>query len=274
MRKRTRVLLIVLSIISTLPACFLIVLSAAAIFLPEKLFVRITSKDHMQTLSQTVSPYPFTDTIQSENPGVCDNGTLRLNLPDNLEYVQTDQHGLLYTNAAEALMNTAQVYVKFTSVSASYGFERIKPVYLEEGIWAFNRCMPENNYELWDFILNLTEEQFDERWPSLRPEDSRSRSLYITAIGAKEKVWKCKTEKQPAFCNEAYRTDDIYQYENETAKGFVILREKEDAFPEQYSLDLWLYDKNDLNRSCRAILFSKDIHLLTQIANSAVILPE
>lgn len=274
MKKGTRVLLIVLGVISALPACFFIVLSAAAIFLPEKLFVRITSKEHTQTLSRTVGPYPFSDTMMPENPRACENETLRLNLPGNLNYIKTDAHGLLYANADEALMNKAQVYVNFTTVSASYGFERIKPVYLEEGIWAFNRSMPENEYELWEFILNLTEDQFDERWPSLRPEAARSRSLYVTAIGAKEKVWKCKTEKQYAFCNEAYRTEDIYQYENETAKGFVIQREKEDTVPAQYSLDLWLYDKNDLNRSCRAILISEDIQLLAQIANSAEILPE
>lgn len=270
MKKGTTALLIVIGVISILPACFFVFLSSAAIFLPEKLFVRIFHTDYSQKVT---NPYPFSDTLMPENPTMCEGGRMRLYLPGNLNYINTDAHGLLYTNADEGLMETTRVYVKFTSVSASYDFGRIKPVYLAEGIQAFNRTMPDNEYELWDFVLNLTEDQFDERWPSLKPKDARSRSLYVTAIGAKEKVWKCKTEKQQVFCNEAYRTEDIYQFENETAKGFVILREKEDAFPEQYSLDLWLYDKNDLDQSCRAILISEDMHLLTQIANSAEILP-
>ena len=269
MKKGTRILLIVLGVISMLPVCFFTLISAAAIFLPEKLFVRISSSNY----SQTVSPYPFSDSVLPEDPVPCEDDSLRLYLPGNLRYAGTDAHGLLYTNAGEGLMHTTQVYVKFTSVSASYNFGRIKPVYLAEGIGAFNRTMPDNEYELWDFVLNLTEDQFDERWPSLRREDARSRSLYVTAIGAKEKVWKCNTKRQYVFCREAFRTEDIYHFENETAKGFVILREKEETVPVQYSLDLWLYDKNDLNRSCRAILLSEDLQLLTQIANSAEMKP-
>ncbi len=270
MKKGPHFLLITIGIILMLPVLFLGFTVFAAAFLPEKVFMRIFNSD----FNQTVSPYPFSDALLPENPKACEGSSMRLYLPGNLEYVKTDAHGMLYTNANEGLMQTTQVHVRFSSLAASYDHCGIKPVYLEKGIWAYNRSVPENEYELWDFILNLTEDQYDEHWPSIKPEVSRAQSLYTTALSAKEKVWKCKTEKQAVFGNEAYRTKDIYHFENETAKGFVILREKEETVPVQYSLDLLLFDQNDLDWCSRAVLISEDMQLLTQIANSAEILQD
>lgn len=269
MKKETRTLLIVLGIVTTLPGFLALFIVAFVIFVPQKWIVRMNHND----INRTVSPYPFTDTKIPDDPVSCSDPDLRLYLAGNLEYAGTDERGALYTNAAEGLEHTTQVSVKFSAPAASYNDWRIRSVYWEEGIWAFHCEMPKNAYEVWDFILNLTEEQFDERWPGLLSKDARAGSLYVTAMGTKEKVWQCKTEKQTAFANEAYQTKDIYHFENETAQGFVILREKEEAFPAQYALELWLFDKNDLNRSCRAILFSGDIQLLAQIANTAEIVP-
>ncbi len=264
MKKETRTLLIVLGIVFVLPVLLVGMLFFASVILPEKWVARIRNSHR----DQTVSPYPFADAGLPDAPTACESSSgLRLYLPGDLSYEKTDAKGLLYTDADKGLTQTARVYVKFTKPADSYK-QRVKPVYLEEGIWAFSASKPENEYELWDFILNLTEEQFDEPRQNLSPAVQRARSLYITAVGAKENAWKRKS-----LSDDIYRTEDIYRFEHETAKGFVLLLENEESVPAEYALDLWLYDKNDLNRCCRAVLYSGDMQLLAQIANTAEIVP-
>ena len=261
MKKGTRRLLIVLGIVITLPVFLLAWLIVAAIVLPRKTFVAVFYSHS----KETTEPYPFADTVLPEHPTVCEGDGLRLYLPGDLTYTGTDAQGLLYTDAKQGLTQTGSVHIRFADVSATYT-HKVQQVYLDEGMWAFSKDKPENEYGLWDFILNLTADQFDEQYPGFSSGVTRSKTLYATAMAAKMKAWK-----DLEFGDAVYRVDAVYQFETETAKGFAVRRETEKTLSAQHSLDLWLYDKTDLNRSCRALLFSEDMQLLTQIAGTAEI---
>ena len=241
-----------------------------AIFVPTKALVRLPGDEY----NLTSVPFPYTDTKLPENYVPVEERGLRLYLPDDMTETGHIQGTVIFSGKNESASKKLQTQVMFRDVASNFDHQRIKPEYLEEGIWAYHRSAPETEYELWDFILNLTEDDYDSKWPKFRPKDARASSLYTVSMGIKRDIWHGKTRICSEPENGNYLTKEIYSFENETAKGFLILRETQETAPKKYALYLWLYDRNDLNRSCGALLFSEDMQTLHQIANSAQIVQE
>ncbi len=239
-----------------LAAILITSLIVIAFFLPAKVLVRMCDGG----CGSKLAPYPYTDTIIPESFHSVTERGLKLCLPDYMIWADEDEDAVVYTNDCNASEPHAEVRVEYTDVAEMFDHNAVKPEYITEGIWAFDRSVPETEYELWDFILNLTEDDYHAVWHRFLPKNARAESLYLKTVKTKNEI-----------CN---KVGNVYQFENETAKGFVILNVEETHSPQLYELFLWLYDKDDLNRSCGAILVSDDFQVIKQIANSAEILPK
>lgn len=116
---------------------------------------------------------------------------------------------------------------------------------------------PENTYEAFDFIFNVTPKDFG------IIKHGHSPLFIITVANTKEATI-------PAFCADC---NEFYSFETEKGIGFLTFYGRSRK-KEQYKYLVELYDKNDLNRSNSVIVSSRDKETAFKIAESLEIAEE
>ena len=207
--------------------------------------------------------YPFEEKgTPADWVPVAEDG-LQLSLPASVKKVERD--GLeklsvkIYANTDVAEGENADPKVVFMDNSdlpkmefiGENGFTQEQ---FDRGMRGIRTEKPENNYEFWRILYDVTPKDYNFH------KHGTWRFYY--------QLMQMKEEMYPAIGGSGYH------FETENAKGFVLNYGKPERANEYYALLIELYDKNDLDRRCSAIVKSKDETMLHQIANSAQIVPE
>lgn len=210
-----------------------------------------TTKDS-EILNKTLIANPYTGTeIPADYRRISACG-LTVSAPKEVEkfkdkfHIYSDQNGITV------------LFVDADNVSDSFIFVDTKDGYSNEdydrGTCAIKMDKPENNYEMYNMILNVTP-------ADLRITKHGASRFLIDLMNSKETLW-------PSMGLEGY------PFETEHGKGFLFLYAEPHDEMNSYAALVELFDKEHLNRQYSAIIKAPTKEEAMTIASTADVDPE
>ena len=221
--------------------------------------VRIFTNKMFSYQNTVLGDYPYAELgTPSDYKPVTELG-LQLMLPQSAEKLDKATSLKIYSNKDTKPEGEETLAVAFLDHSATEDMELIgeKGFTQEEfdrGIRGIRRKKPENNYESWDMLYNITPSEYN-------IHKHGTWKFYFQLMRMKEELY-------PAVGQVGYH------FENETAKGFVFEYGKPGADSSNYALLIELYGTDDPDCCHGALIKSKDYDMLKKIANSARVVPD
>lgn len=221
--------------------------------------VRIIANRMFSYQDTVLGDYPYAEigTLSDYKP-VTEYG-LQLMLPQSAEKLDKSSSLKIYSNKDSKPASEETLAVAFLDHSAAEDMELIgengfTQEQFDRGMRGIRRAKPNDNYECWDMLYNVTPSDYNVR-------KHGTWKFYLQLMRMKDELYAGVGEVG-------------YHFENDTAKGFVFEYGKPGADSSNYALLIELYGKDDLNRCHGALIKSKDYDMLKKIANSAQVVPE
>lgn len=245
----------------------LIVLAVFVYAFGFQLAAKIYVEKKYEHYSCSLSEFPYGEIKTPENWKTIECEGMTLKVPEKIHQLypdgDSDAKQRLFSDAEKnpdtAIMFLEQTEFEFseTFVDESGSFTKSE---IEKAMKNTGYEYPENMYEFYDFIFNVTPKDFG------IVKHGKSPLFLISVADSKEILY---TSMTAGVC------DEVYSFETENAVGFLMLygvpNEKN---KNRYSYLVDLYDKDNLNKSNSVIIKSADKQTTLEIAASAEIAEE
>lgn len=222
----------------------------------------------------TLSEFPYDEVKAPENWKTIECEGMTLKVPDKIHQLYQDGDSEVkkrfFVDAEEnpdtAVMFVEQFEMEFTGLfeGESTYFDRSD---IEKAMKSAGYEYPENMYEFYDFIYNVTPKDFGVI------KHGKSPMFMISVADSKDTLYGAMTAGR--HLSDSDVCGEVFSFETENAVGFFMLygvpNEKN---KNKYSYLVELYDKENLNKSNSVIVKSTDRNTALEIAASAEIAEE
>lgn len=236
--------------------CCLIILLILMYVFGFQLIAKIYVNNKYEHINCTAKEFPYDEIQTPENWKTVECEGLTLKVPDEINNLYTDGDSEARKRVfADDEQNTTVFFAEKTE--HDFSLESFDADFLEKD---FRKAMksvdykyPENTYEFFDMAFNVTSDDFGIL------KHGKSPLMIIQIADMKEIVYN----------SETVDCDEVYSFETEYGIGFLSLYGKPNDKQDKYSYIVELYDKDDLNSYCFAIVKSTDKETALKIAETA-----
>ncbi len=239
----------------------LMILAVLMYFFGFQLIAKIYVSSKYEHINCTVKEFPYDEIQTPENWKTIECEGLTLKVPEEINNLYPDGESEVKKRCfGDTEKNTTIFFTEKTEDDFSLAFNAFVDVEkdIKKSMKSIDYKYPENVYELYDMAFNVTPEDFGTL------KHGKSPLLIVQIADMKEIVYSTET----ADC------DEVYSFETENGIGFLTLYGKPNAKTDNYSYYVELYDKNNLNSYCFAIVTSTDKETALKIAETAEIAEE
>lgn len=212
-------------------------------------------------INSTVKPYPYSNVSAPDDYVTIECRGFSVKVPEDVQELYPDEtEGAMAGVYSDSEKDTTLMFLEPT-VEANFSLidgnnpEDLTQEEFEKAMKGIKYKNPENLYEFYDLLFNITPENF---------------SVFRRKTPA---VFNSLAETKDVF----YRTrrgNDIYSYETDNAIGFISLYAQQNESNYCYSYIMELFEKDNLNAQHTIIIYANDLETVQKIANSAELTEE
>lgn len=239
-----------------------------------QLLAKLYVNNKYEHINCTLSEFPYDEVNVPENWETIECEGMTLKIPEEIYQIYPDSENdakrRLFADA-EKNPDTSVMFVGQSEIEFSEMFYGESEIFtkseIEKAINGTGYECPENMYEFYDFIYNVTPKDFGIF------KRGKSPMFLIAVAGNKETLYSSMTAGR--HLSDTDVCGEVYSFETENAVGFFTLY----GFPNEknknkYSYLVDLYDKDNLNKSNSVIVKSTNKITALEIAVSAEIAEE
>lgn len=226
-----------------------------------QLIAKIYVSNKYEHINCTAKEFPYDEIQTPENWKTIECEGLTLKVPEEIGNLYPDDESVVRKRLfGDSEKNTTIMFSEKTEqdFSSIFDDERLTEKAIQKAMKSIDYKYPENVYEFFDMAFNVTSDDFGIL------KHGKSPLLIFQIAEMKELVYNTET----ADC------DEVYSFETENGIGFLTLYGKPSDKTDNYSYYVELYDKNNLNSYCFAIVKSTDKETALKIAETAEIAEE
>lgn len=226
-----------------------------------QLIAKIYVSSKYEYINCTTKEFPYDEIQTPENWKTIECEGLTLKVPEEINNLYSDGESEAKKRCfGDTEKNTTIFFKEKTEDDFSLAFNAFVDVEkdIKKSMKSIDYKCPENVYELYDMAFNVTSEDFGIL------KHGKSPLLIVQIADMKELV----------YSTETVDCDEVYSFETENGIGFLTLYGKPNDKTDRYSYLVELYEKDNLNSYCFAIVKSTDKETALKIAETAEIAEE
>lgn len=226
-----------------------------------QLIAKVYISNKYEHINCTAKEFPYNEIQTPENWKTIECEGLTLKVPEEIGNLYPDDESVVKKRLfGDSEKNTTIFFTEKTELDLSSIFaeRRLIEKDIQKAMKSINYKYPENAYEFFDMAFNVTSDDFGIL--------KHGKSLLL--------ILQIAETKEMLYITETADCDEVYSFETENGIGFLTLYGKPNDKTNNYSYYVELYDKNNLNSYCFAIVKSTDKETALKIAETAEIAEE